>query len=296
MLLVIVHHTIADGWSLGVFLNELILWYQNITLGRNSQLPELPIQYSDYAHWQTDEKHREIWQSSMTYWKKKLGGECPILELPTDQARGARQTFKGGTYRFVISKDRTTALETLGRQEDATLFMTLLTAFYILLHRYSGQDDILVGTPIANRNFPELENLIGVFINTLVLRASISGDMSFRELLMQVRKVCLEAYTHQDFPFEKLVEELKPKRDLNRPPLFQVVFNMQNSPKPKLEIEGLETAFLEIDRGVSQFDLTLIISKIEGQCHATVEYNTDLFRTDSIERMFRLSKCSWNIR
>ena len=140
--------------------------------------------------------------------------------------------------------------------------MTLLTAFYILLHRYSGQDDILMGTPIANRNLPELENLIGVFINTLVLRANISDDPCFRELLRQVRNISLEAYAHQDFPFEKLVEELKPKRDLSRPPLFQVVFNLQNSPMPKLEIPGLKIAFLEIDRGVSQFDLTLMISKI----------------------------------
>ena len=287
LLLVIVHHTIADGWSLGVFLNELILLYQKITLGKASQPPELPIQYSDYAHWQTDEKHQEVWHSSIAYWKKQLGGEYPILELPTDQARSARQTFKGGTYRFVISKDLTKALEELSRQEDATLFMTLLTAFYMLLHRYSGQDDILVGTPIANRNLPELENLIGVFINTLVLRASLSGDPGFRELLRQVRKVSLEAYAHQDFPFEKLMEELKPKRDLNRPPLFQVVFNLQNSPMPKLEIAGLETAFLEIDRGVSQFDLTLMISKIEGQCHATVEYNANLFKPATITRMFQ---------
>jgi hypothetical protein len=137
LLLVIIHHTIADGWSLGVFLNELILLYQKITLGNDSQPPELPIQYSDYAHWQTDEKHQEVWHSSIAYWKKQLVGEYPILELPTDQARSARQTFKGGTYRFVIRKDLTKALEELSRQEDATLFMTLLTAFYMLLHRYS---------------------------------------------------------------------------------------------------------------------------------------------------------------
>jgi amino acid adenylation domain-containing protein len=287
LLLIIVHHTIADGWSLGVFLNELMLLYQKITLGEVSQPPELPIQYSDYAYWQTDEKRQEVRHSSITYWKKQLGGEYPILELPTDQARSARQSFKGGTYRFVISKDLTKALEELSRQEDATLFMTLLTAFYILLHRYSGQDDILVGTPIANRNLPEVENLIGVFINTLVLRTSLSGDPDFRELLSRVRKVSLEAYAHQDFPFEKLVEELKPKRDLNRPPLFQVVFNLQNSPMPTLEIAGLETALLEIDRGVSQFDLTLVISKIEGQCHATIEYNANLFKAATITRMFR---------
>ena len=287
LLLVIVHHTIGDGWSLGVFLNELTLLYQKNTFDKVSEPPELSIQYSDFAHWQTDEKHQEVWHSSIAYWKKQLGEEYPILELPTDQARGARQTFKGGTYRFVISKDLTKVLEELSRQEDATLFMTLLTAFYILLHRYTGQDEILVGTPIANRNLPELEDLIGVFINTLVLRASLSGDPGFREMLRQVRKVSLEAYAHQDFPFEKLMEELKPKRDLNRPPLFQVVFNLQNSPLPKLDIAGLKTAFLEIDRGVSQFDLTLMISKMEGQCQATVEYNANLFKPATIKRMFQ---------
>ncbi|MDB4286020.1 amino acid adenylation domain-containing protein [bacterium] len=286
-LLITAHHTIADGWSLGVLLNELMMFYQANTTGRPVQVPELPIQYSDYAHWQADEKHQEVLQPSMSYWKKQLGGELPTLELPTDQARGSRQTYAGGTHRFIISRDLTKSLEKLSRQEDATLFMTLLTAFYTLLHRYSGQDDILVGTPIANRNLPELENLIGIFINTLVLRANLSGGPGFRELLRQVRKVSLEAYANQDVPFEKLVEELKPKRDLNRPPLFQVVFNLQNSPMPKLEIEGLEAAFLEIDRGVSQFDLTLMISKIDGECHATVEYNSELFKPATITRMFQ---------
>ena len=287
LLLVIVHHTIADGWSLGVFLHELIMFYQKLTIGKFLQLPELPIQYADFAHWQTDDIRGEALQSSMLYWKKQLGGELPVLELPTDQQRGARQTFSGGTHRFVLSTALTEALEKLSRKEDATLFMTLLTAFNILLHRYSGQDEILVGTPIANRNLPELENLIGVFINTVVQRISLSGDPGFRELLKRVRDVSLEAYAHQDLPFEKLVEELKPKRDLSRTPLFQVVFNLQNSPMPKLEIPGLEIDPLEIDRGVSQFDLTLMMSKSEGQCRGTVEYNRDLFKPATVTRMFQ---------
>ena len=287
LLLVIAHHTVADGWSLGVFLNELIIFYRANTTGRSVQASELSIQYYDYAYWQTEDKQQGVQQSSMSYWKKQLGGELPSLELPTDQVRGTRQTFTGGTYRFIIPKDQTQALEELSQQEDATLFMTLLTAFYLLLHRYSGQDDILIGIPIANRNHPGLENLIGVFINTLVIRISLYGDPSFRELLRQVRKTSLEAYAHQDFPYEKLVEELKPIRDLHRSPLFQVVFNLQNSPMPKLEIQDLETAFLEIDRGVSQFDLTLMISRKEGQCQAIVEYNTDLFKPATITSMFR---------
>ena len=288
LLLLIAHHTIVDGWSLGVFISELMMFYQANITGSSVQLPELPIQYFDYAYWQTNNKHQEVLKSAMSYWKKQLAGELLNLELPTDQPRGARQTFAGGTHRFTISKDITKALEELSRQEDATLFMTLLTAFYLLLHRQSGQDDILVGIPIANRNHPGLENLIGVFINTIVIRAGLYGDPSFRELLRQIRKTSLEAYAHQDLPYEKLVEELKPRRDLNRPPLFQVVFNLQNSPMPKLEIPGLETAFLEIDRGVSQFDLTLMISKKEGQCQATVEYNADLFKPATISRMFQL--------
>lgn len=286
LLLIIAHHTIADGWSLGVFLKELMHFYQANTSAKPIRLPELPIQYYDYAYWQTDKKRQEHLQSSKSYWKKQLSDELAILELPTDQARDSKQSFTGETHRFLISEKQTKALEEVGRQEDATLFMTLLTAFYLMLHRFSGQDDILVGTPIANRNLPELENLIGIFINTLVLRVSLSGDPSFRELLRQVRKVSLDAYTHQDFPFEKLLEELKPKRDLNRPPLFQVVFNLQNSPLPKLEIPALETAFREIDRGVAQFELTLMLSKVEDQCHATVEYNANLFKPSTISRMF----------
>lgn len=287
LLLVVVHHTIADGWSLGVFLQELLTFYQAITDSKRSQVPELPIRYTDFAYWQTDHIRGKLLQSSMDYWKKQLAGELPVIELPTDQQRSSRQTFSGGTYRFVLPTELIEALEKLSRQEDVTLFMTLLTAFYMLLHRYSGQEDILVGTPVANRNLPELEHLIGVFINTLVLRINLAGDPGFRELLKRVRDVSLEAYAHQDLPFEQLVEALKPKRDLSRTPIFQVVFNLQNSPIPKLEIPGLEIGFLDINRGVSEFDLTLMMSKSEGQYHGTVEYNDDLFKPATVTRMFQ---------
>lgn len=280
-LLLTAHHCVSDGWSLGVLLRELMMFYQG------QPAPELPLQYSDYAFWQNDENNQRTLLASMPYWKEQLGGELPVLELPADHARGARQSFSGGTYRFVVSKETTEALERLSREEDATLFMTLLTVFYLLLHRYSGQDDILIGTPVANRNFPELEPLIGVFINTLALRADLSGDPDFKDLLRRVRDIALDAYARQDMPFEKLVEALRPRRDLSRTPVFQVVFNLQNSPLPRLEIEGLETAFREIDRGVSQFDLTLMVTKTEGQCHAVVEYNSDLFHRETIVRMFR---------
>lgn len=287
LLLLTVHHTIADGWSLGVFLGELMAFYRAISSGESAHLPELPIQYADFAHWQTDFARQEKMQPSLDYWKKQLGGEIPVLELPTDRPRGARQTFSGGTHRFTLSTELTDTLEKLSREEDATLFMTLLTAFFILLQRYSGQDEVLIGTPIANRNLPELEQLIGVFINTLVLRNHFTGNPGFRELLRQVRNLSLEAFAHQDLPFERLVEVLKPQRDLSRTPLFQVVFNLQNSPLPKLDIPGLETGFMEINRGVSQFDLTLMVSRLDGQCYATVEYNEDLFAAETIARMFR---------
>jgi len=287
LLLLVVHHIIADGWSLGVFLRELMLFYQEITNGKSTHLSELLVQYSDYAYWQTRTIKKEELQSSMSYWKKQLAGQLPVLELPTDHQRGSRQTFSGGTYRFVLSPQLMEAIDRLCRQEDVTLFMVLLTAFFILLHRYTGQDEILVGTPVANRNRQELENLIGVFINTLVLRTTISGDTGFRELLKQVRNVSLEAYAHQDLPFEKLVEELKPQRDLSRTPLFQSVFNMQNAPMPKLQLPGLDMGFMDIDRGVSQFDLTLMMSMSDGQWHGIVEYNRDLFNASTIARMFQ---------
>ncbi|WP_020539103.1 non-ribosomal peptide synthetase [Lewinella cohaerens] len=286
-LLVIAHHTVADGWSLGVFLKELMAFYGANTTSKPAQVAELAIQYADYAHWQLANKQEETLQASMAYWKQQLAGELPVLELPTDRQRGARQTFSGGTHRFRLSKATTAALDQLSKEEDVTLFMTLLTTFYVLLYRYSGQEEVLVGTPVANRQFSELEPLIGVFINTLVLRMDFAEDRSWRDLLKRVRKMATDAYAHQKLPFEKLVEVLKPKRDLSRSPLFQVVFNLQSSPLPKLEMNGLEADFLEIDRGVSQFDLTLMVSKIEEECLATVEYNRDLFEPVTVERMFQ---------
>ncbi len=286
-LLLVVHHAIADGWSLGIFLQELMLFYNAHVSGKPAQAPLLPIQYYDYARWQREPYNQHERAASLSYWKQQLGGELPLLALPMRQVPAAKHnSMRGQTLRFVISPQQTQALEAMSREEDATLFMTLLTAFYGVLHRYSGQDDILVGTPIANRLLPELEPLIGIFINTLVLRVQVTGNPSFRELLRQVRQVCLQAYAHQDIPFEELVEALKPKRDLRRPPLFQVVFNLQNAPMPTVNMEGLETAFLPLDRGVSQFDISLMMTKVAGQCEAIVEYNPDLLDTTTITAMF----------
>ncbi len=285
-LLVVAHHIISDGWSLGVFLRELLTIYQAITTHQTPFPPELPIQYADYAYYQ-QKNQLSAQEPSMQYWKDQLKGELPVLSLPTDRQRRARQTFSGGTYRFTLSENLSQLIEKLSRQANATNFMTLLTAFNILLCRYSGQQDILVGTPVANRTLPEVEPLIGLFINTLVLRTDLSGNPTFGTLLRQVRNIALDAYAHQDLPFEKLVEELKPTRDLSRTPIFQVVFNLQNSPLPKLDLPGLAIKIQEVDRGVSQFDLSLIMTKSAEQWHGTVEYNNDLFESATIARMFQ---------
>jgi len=286
LLLVIVHHTIADGWSLGIFIKELTQFYQNINAGTALSLPGLPVSYADFATWQTDMLRIDSMQSSLKYWKQQLSGELPVLELPTDYPHTAKQTFAGKTHRFLLSKNLTDKLEKFCRQEDVTLYMTLLTTFNILLHRYSGQDDILIGSPVANRNLPEIENLVGVFINTIALRLNLEDDVSFKELVHTVKNISLEAYANQELPFEKLVEALKPKRDLSRTPIFQVVFNLQNAPMPNLEMPGIKIHPLEIDRGVSQFDLTLMITKSEDEYSCMVEYSADLFTSATIKRMF----------
>ncbi len=285
--LLLAHHTIADGWSMGIFLKELMLFYRAAISGQAAQAPELPIQYSDFACWQNDPVNQGRLFSSRSYWKKVLGGELPMLELPTDKANANRRSFRGGSHRFTLSPELTRATGELSRQEDATLFMGLLSAFFIMLHRYSGQEDILVGTPVANRTLPELEPLIGVFINTLALRADLKGDPSYRAWLRKVRELCLDAYAHQKFPFEKLLEELKPSRNLDRPPLFQVVFILQNSPLPELDIPGLDITIREIDRVVTQYDLTLIVTRANGELQATMEYNADRFRPATVARMAR---------
>lgn len=285
-LLVVAHHTIADGWSLGIFLKELSTFYKAAVTGGPAGLPELSIQYADYVHWQGEEMKKPALDDSLAYWKKQLAGELPTLELPTDHVRSARQSFTGGTHRFMLSSEVTEALERLSRQEDATLFMSLLSVFSYVLHRYSGQEEVMVGTPIANRSQQELESLMGVFINTIVIKADLGGDPSFRELLQRIRKTALEGFTHQTYPFEKLVEALRPKRDLSRTPLFQVVFNLQNAPMPGLDMPGLSLNFLELDRGTSQFDLTLMMTRTGSQYQAHVEYNSDLFEADIISALF----------
>lgn len=286
LLLVCIHHTIADGWSLGVFLKEFAAIYQHLTSGTHLILPELPVQYADFAKWQTDPIRILSMQASLHYWKQQLSGDLPLLELPADHPRGAKQSFRGGTHRFQLQPDTVHALVKFCQQEDVTMFMTLLSAFSVLLHRYSGQLEIITGIPVANRNLHGIDDLVGVFINTIALRTSFNNNPSFRELLQQVKNRSLDAFAHQDLPFEKLVEELNPKRDLSRTPVFQAVFNLQNSPMPDLQISGLAITPLEIDRGVSQFELSLMITKSSDHYNCTVEYNADLFNAATIRRLF----------
>ena len=276
------HHVVSDGWSIAIFNKEIGLLYHSFSTGQPSPLPELPIQYADFAHWQRQWLQGEVLEAQLSYWKKQLAGAPPSLELPTDRPRPAVQTFHGARQSLVLPKSLTEALKGLSRREGVTLFMTLLAAFKVLLCRYTGQEDIVVGTPIAGRNRAEIEPLIGFFINTLVLRTDLSGDPSFRELLRRVREVALGAYDHQELPFEKLVEELQPERDLSRTPLFQVFFNMLNLESPEShrpELNGLTAEPLLLERD-SKFDLTFYARERDEEIHLTLVYNADLFCQD----------------
>jgi len=285
--LLTMHHIVSDGWSTGILIREMAVLYEGFCSGKPTTLPELPIQYADFAHWQRQWLESEVLETQLTYWKKQLGGAAPLLELPIDHARPVVQSFRGAHQSLSLPKDISAGLKALSRQEGVTLFMTLLAAFKILLHCYTSQDDIVIGTPIANRNRLETEALIGFFVNTLVLRTDLSGDPAFRELLTRVREVCLAAYAHQDLPFERLVEELHPARDLSRNPLFQVMFVLQNGRPGMLELPGLTLSPLEVDSGTTHFDLTLHIADTGDDLIASLAYNADLFETASIDRMLR---------
>jgi amino acid adenylation domain-containing protein len=285
ILLLLVHHTIGDGWSLGIFLREWLTLYNAITAGLPAELPTMPLQYADFAHWQRQSLQGAALEKHLSYWRKQLGGELPVLTLPLDRPRPARQTFRGHACRGMLSSGLTEALKEVSRQENVSLFMTLLTAFQILLCRYSGQEDIIVGSPIANRNQPEFEGVIGPFLNILAMRTDLSEDPTFREALRRVRDVTLAAYAHQDIPFEKIVEELQPERSLSRMPLFQAMLILQNFPQPELELPGLTIHPLTIDRGTAQFDLTMIILEGGDELVVTVEYNSDVFEPATVASM-----------
>jgi amino acid adenylation domain-containing protein len=286
VLLLNVHHIAFDWWSFGVFEKELATLYGAFLRGEQvSPLPDLPFQYVDFAAWQRQWLQGEILQQQLAYWQKKLSGVLPTLELPTDRPRPAVQSYHGSIVTSVLSKQLTEELKTLSHREGATLFAILLGAFKVLLHRYTGENDILVGAPIAGRNRTEAEELVGFFVNTLVMRTDLSGDPTFREFLGRVQETTRGAYANQDLPFEKLVEVLNPKRDSSHGPMFQVMLSMLNTPMPPLQLSGLQHRRTMLDSGTSKFDLTLYVIEEAAGLSFTCEYNTDLFNADRIQRM-----------
>ena len=284
VMVVTMHHIISDGWSSTVLVREFCELYEAIAANRPPALQELPLQYADYALWQRNWMQGEVLEAQLSYWRRQLSN-LRMLELPIDYPRPAVQTFRGAEHTRVVPAAITEALKTMGHTEDATLFMVVLAAFASLLSRYCGQTGITVGTPVANRRRTELEPLIGLFVNTLVLHLDTAECQSFRELIGRAREVCLGAYANQDVPFEKLVEELQPERSLSHTPLFQVLLVMQNVPRTVVDLKGLRLEGLSAEVGATKFDLTLVAQESEEGLACTIEYNTDLFEGDTINRL-----------
>jgi alpha-ketoglutarate-dependent taurine dioxygenase len=284
--LITMHHIITDGWSMGVLVDEVAALYEAFSKGKPSPLPELRIQYADFASWQREWLRGEVLESHLDYWKRQLG-DLPVLNLNIAAPRPPVQSFRGKMHNFALSSALSESLRELTRREDVTLFMLLLAAFQVLLHHYSGQEDIAVGTDVANRSRAETEHLIGFFINQLILRTNLSGNPGFRELLGRVREVTLGAYAHQDLPFDKLVEALNPVRDASRQPLSQIKIILQNTPARRLELPGLTIGTININHEAAHSDLTLYLTDTEQGLIGAAEYSTDLFEAGMIEQMMR---------
>ncbi len=284
MLLMSMHHIVSDEWSLGVLINELSTLYAAFEQNHPSPLPELPIQYTDYAVWQRSWLADSVIKAQLEFWIDRLAGAPARLELPTDRPRAKIQRHHGCVRSFHLERDLADRLLSLGRGAEATLFMTLLTAYSILLHRYTGATDMVIGSPIANRVRPELESLVGFFVNTLPLRVDLSGDPTVRELLLRVRRTAVEAYSHQDVPFEQLVEELRPERNLGHAPIFQIMLVLQNAPAPDLGKTSLEIIPVEPRAVAAKFDCTLSIEETADGLAGMIEYDTDLFDESTIAR------------
>ncbi len=285
MLVLSMHHIISDGWSVGVMFREISGLYKAFHEGAASPLPELPIQYADFAEWQRQVLTDEAMEKQKAYWMKKLSGELPVLDLPADRPRPTVQSFRGSSCTFRIPKEHADSLKAIGRKEGATLFMMLVAAFNVLLHRYTGSKDIIFGTPFAGRSRVELEPLIGFFVNTMVIRTDLSGDPTFLELLKRVRASALEAFSHQDFPFEKIVEAIHPDRDPGRSPVFQLMFAVQTDTDRDLQMPGMEVAIQEVYTDTAKFDMTISMTDTPGGITMYWEYSTDLFDRKRIERM-----------
>jgi amino acid adenylation domain-containing protein len=286
-LLVTLHHIVSDGWSTSVMVNELAALYEAFSAGRPSPLEELPFQYADYAAWQRENLRGEVLERQLRYWRAKLGDAQHVLELPSDRPHPPKPTYVGARRRVRLSPRAAASLYALAEQEGATMFMALLAAFNLLLYRYTGQDDILVGTPAAGRDLPETERLIGFFVNTLVMRTRLDAGQTFRGLLRQVRETALEAYEHQGVPFEKVIEELQPERQQGHTPLVQAMLAVQNATAESPGLTGLEARALVGERLGAKFDLTLTLTEGSGRIGGALEYSTDLFDEATAERMAR---------
>ncbi|HEX8151315.1 MAG TPA: condensation domain-containing protein, partial [Pyrinomonadaceae bacterium] len=284
------HHVVGDDWSVGILVREVAALYEAFREGEPSPLEELPVQYADYAVWQRRWLSAEVLERQLNYWTQQLtGGDptrgLPVLELPTDRPRPAVQSYKGAVKSFELPEELSRELKRLSRREGVTLYMTLLAGFQTLLHRYSGQERVLVGTPSANRSREEVEGLIGFFVNTLVMRGDLSGDPTFKELLGRTREAALGAYAHQELPFEKLVEELAPERGAEQASLFRVWFVLHDERGMTPELPGLSLEWLEVDTRTAQFDLTLSMYEAGGGIRGALKYSEDLFDADTVAEM-----------
>ncbi|TQF10135.1 amino acid adenylation domain-containing protein, partial [Myxococcus llanfairpwllgwyngyllgogerychwyrndrobwllllantysiliogogogochensis] len=287
VLLLTLHHIISDGWSMGLLMSELSTLYQAFVRGKPSPLPELRLQYADYAAWQRGWLKGEALAAQLSWWREHLAGAPPLLELPTDFSRDSVQDFRGASISRVLPRELTESLHALCRAEGTTLFMVLLAGFEVVLSRYSGQDDFVIGTDIANRHHEETEGIIGFFINQFALRARLDGDPSFRELLGRVKDATLGAYAHQDLPFEELVKDVNPERSQGHNPLFQVKLVLQNQPVTEVSVPGLTLRSAGVETGTSRLDLTLALVETEGGMGCTCEYRTALFEAATMDRMVR---------
>jgi amino acid adenylation domain-containing protein len=285
VLLLNMHHIVTDGWSMGLLFHELSTLYEAFCLDRPSPLPDLPIQYADYSVWQRDWLQGEVLEEQLAYWREQLADAPTLLAVPTARPRTPAVTYQAASQALAFPRPLSEALRKLSQREGVTPFMTLLAAFQTLLYRYTQQEDVVVGSPIANRSRAEIERLIGFFVNTLVLRTDLSSNPTFRELLRRVREVCLGAYAHQDLPFERLVEELQPERNLGHSPLFQVMFILQNAPRHTLEIPGMGLSYLPVDTETMRFDLVVSLAEEPAGLRGGIRYKADLFDTDTIRRM-----------
>jgi len=285
VLLLATHHIVADGWSLGVLMHEMAALYNAFISGQPSPLPDLPVQYADYTLWQHDWLSGAVLEAQLAYWKQHLANVPLVLELPTDYPRPAIQSHRGASLPFKITADLTQQLKQLGQQEGATLFMLLLAAFQVLLFRYTGETELVVGTPMANRRRAETEGLIGFFVNTLALRTSLAGEPSWKALLQRVREATLGAFAHQDFPFEKLVEELLPERELSHHPLLQVSLSFKNASQLEVGLTGLKVESISAPTNTAIIDVSMLLTEAGDGLEGGIVYSTDLFEEATVSRM-----------